>query len=278
MVKAKCSPTATDNSFSCYSDKALEKIKHFWNARHPDAKITAKNDKDIWSALKENMSDVCESEMCWLRQQFMNTEFKSELLNYTFAPLAPKSWNKKPDEWLTSVDIEAVMKQYEYKHKNFLFIGPTPIDFDKQMLYNQCVWDELCKFNLKKLLGKGKTKIGIVFNVDPHNLDGSHWISMFIDINKKYIFFFDSVGDKPPKEITTLIERIKKQAKDLGINLKTIINKKAHQRGDTECGIYSLYLIIQLLQNKKTPKYFLEHRISDKEMLKLRKEYFNESV
>jgi len=101
---------------------------------------------------------------------------------------------------------------------------------------------------------------------------------MFVDIKKKFIFYFDSTGDKPPKEVKKLIERIKKQGTELNIKFNEIVNSKEHQRGDTECGIYSLFLISNLVEGNKTPKYFQEHRISDKEMQNLRKEYFNESV
>ena len=41
---------------------------------------------------------------------------------------------------------------------------------------------------------KSLNKIGIIFNTDPHNKSGSHWISLFIDVKKKIICFFDSVG------------------------------------------------------------------------------------
>ena len=41
--------------------------------------------------------------------------------------------------------------------------------------------------------------------------------------------------------------------------------------------MYSLFLIIELLENRKTPDYFTKKRISDKEMEHLRKIYFNEA-
>ena len=89
--------------------------------------------------------------------------------------------------------------------------------------------------------------------------------------------FFDSTGVKIPKEIKNLMDKIINQAQNLNITLKTYFNKKEHQRKDTECGMYSLYFIIELLENKKTPEHFLTHRISDSEMEELRKQYFNES-
>ena len=278
LKNLKCSPNRKGKKkYTCYSDESLEKLRKLWNARHPDHRIKSTKDKKIWKALKKYMGDVCETEKCWLRQHFIKNNLTSELVNYTFAPESPQSWKKNPTEWLTSLDIEKVMKQYERKYKNFKFIGPSPIDFDKHLLYNECVWEELCKFNLEKYIKQGKTKIGVIFNTDPHYKEGSHWISLFIDISKKYIFFFDSTGDDVPKEINILINRIISQANTLGIKLKRIINKQSHQRGDTECGMYSLFLIIELLENRKTPNNFIKNRISDKEMENLRKIYFNDS-
>ena len=81
------------------------------------------------------------------------------------------------------------MKQYEKKYPKFDFIGPSPIDYDKHLAYGECVWEELCEFSLKKSLSEGKTQIGIIFNLDKHNEDGSHWIAMYINADKKHIYF-----------------------------------------------------------------------------------------
>ena len=278
MKKLKCSPSRKNKkNYTCYSGASLDKMKELWNARHPDCSIKATSDKKIWEALKNNMGNVCNTEKCWLRQKFIKNDLTSNLVKYTFAPESPSTWNNNPVEWLTSVDIEKVMNQYEKKYKHFAFIGPSPIDFDKHLLYNECVWEELCKFNLAKYIKRGKRKIGMIFNVDPHYKEGSHWISLFVDIKKKFIFFCDSTGDEAPKEIKILMNRIISQAQNLGIKLKPIHNEKQHQRTDTECGMYSLYVIIELLENRKTPQYFQEHRISDNEMERLRKIYFNQA-
>ena len=111
------------------------------------------------------------------------------------------------------------MKQYERYYKNFLFIGPSPIDFDAKLVDNECVWEELCKFDLKKIIAKNKNKLGLIFNLDPHYKSGSHWVSMFINIPQRYIFYFDSNGDKMPEEIKILIERIKSARKRVGNKL-----------------------------------------------------------
>jgi hypothetical protein len=274
-TKLICSPSIKAPDETCYTSETLRKMKTYWNARHPDKLINSNDATEIWSELKSNMDSVCSTEKCWLRQKFMKSKVTDELINYTFAPSAPISWKKNPDEWLNSVDIEDVMKQYERKVPTFMFIGPSPIDFDKHLLYGECVWDELCKFKLENILKKGKNKIGIIFNLDPHYKGGSHWISMFIDIRKKFIFFFDSTGDKPPKQIKALISRILEESKYLNLGLTYHENSKEHQKGDNECGIYSLYCLIQLMHGEKTVEDFMTGKITDDDMHQLRSQYFN---
>lgn len=279
--RVNCGPNHTNKikEYTCYSDTSLIKLRDFWNKRHPDHLITSNYSKDIWTTLRDNMIDICDKESCWLRQKFISNNLDKDLTQYTFAPKTPSSWRKNKNEWLSSLEIEKVMKQYEKVFPNFVFIGPSPIDFDTVQLYGDCVWEELCKFDLKDYLKEGKNKIGIVFNMDPHYKSGSHWIAMFIDIKKKFIFYFDSNGDKAPNEITILAKRIANQARDLGIILEITGNyPKEHQLGNSECGIYVLYFIIELLTERKDINYFKKSTIRDHQMELLRTEYFNKDL
>lgn len=274
--KENCSPSKSTKSYSCYTNDSIYKLKKYWNIRHPDDIISTNNPKDIWSQLKNKMSNVCDKESCWLKQKFIKTGLDNVLRNYTFAPNSPSSWKKNPYEWLSSTDIEKVMKQYEYAYPNFSFLGPSPIDFDKKQLYNQCVWEEICNFDLKSFIKKNKNKIGIIFNTDPHYKSGSHWIALYIDIKNKIIYFFDSNGDSCPKEILELVERIKTQALQLNINMVFHENHPTeHQKGDTECGIYTIYFITELVKDNKTPDYFSKNIISDENVHIYRKIFFN---
>jgi hypothetical protein len=280
LKKVMCSPKDKNelNEFTCYTDKNLYKLRDLWNARHPDVQIMTNDGKEIHKTLTKYMSDICNKESCWLKQNFMDIKTKNELTE-SFAPVSPEEWKKNPNEWLSSVDIMKVMKQYEKAYKCFDFIGPSPIDFDTKMLYGECVWDELCNFSLSEQIKKGKTKIGIIFNTDPHNKPGQHWISMFINIKKSKIFFFDSVGDKAPKQIMVLVNRIIKQGKKINMNIKFDQNHPVeHQYGDTECGIYSLFFISHMLEDKFTEHYMKTHILKDDYMQKFRKVYFNESL
>ena len=59
-----------------------------------------------------------------------------------------------------------------------------------------------------------------------------------------------------------------------------------HQKGNNECGMYSLFFIITMLTNKVNNKkfknmkqklnYFTKNRINDKFVFQKRKQYFNE--
>jgi hypothetical protein len=282
LKKINCSPKPKGeiNKFSCYTNKSLYKLRDLWNARHPDVKITSNSPKEIHLFISEKLSGVCNKESCWLKQKNEFGPIQSDIAD-SFAPESPPEWRKNPNEWLSSIDINNVMKQYENAYKCFDFIGPTPIDFDTRKLYGECVWDELCNFNLEDQIKQGKTKIGIIFNTDPHNKPGQHWISMFINIKKKEIFFFDSTGDKIVPEIMVLVDRIKEQG--LALNKKIIFKFDSnegveHQYGNTECGIYSLYFIVHMLEDKTTDHYLKTHILKDEYMNKFRHIYFNDTL
>jgi hypothetical protein len=62
----------------------------------------------------------------------------------------------------------------------------------------------------------------------------------------------------------------------LGIGFKYYENRKQHQKRNTECGMYSLFMIVNLIEGTRTPEEFMRgDRIPDSHMLEFRKEYFN---
>ncbi len=276
----KCSPDPEKNEFSCYSNDDLFKLKDRWNMRHPDNKINSNVPKEIWATLQSYLSSVCNKESCWLKQNFMPTKDAKELLD-SFAPKSPDEWKKNPTEWLSSVDILNVMKQYEKAYKCFEFLGPSPIDYDEKELNGETVWPEISNFNLESQIKSGKTKIGLIFNTDTHNKPGSHWISMFINIKKKLIFFFDSAGDKIPDRLKKFVNNVTEQGRKLSPPIHFKFDENApleHQYGNTECGVYSLFFIVHMLEDKTSAHYLKTHALPDKYMNKFRKVYFNEDL
>jgi hypothetical protein len=240
--KAQCAPkTGADDElqkYSCYSEKDLIKMKDLWNARHRDMPISDSIPRDIWQSLKTKMENACHTEACWLKQKFMENNLNNEELStYTFAPKSPEKWKENHNTWLNSSDIEKVMKQYEHTYPCFRFIGPTPIDFDTHLYDKQCVWEELCNFDL------------------------------------------NSNGTRMPKEIKAFCERVIKQARFVGLELTLDQNAPfSHQEGNTECGMYSLYLIITLLKERHNYNFFKTTRISDKAMENMRDRYYNSDL
>jgi len=280
--KINCSPTnkKSINHFTCYDDNDLQELKKIWNARHPDALIKTNNSKEIWNKLKDYYSNICNKESCWINQMVKNPKLKNDLLN-SFAPKSPDKWKKNPNEWLSSIDIIKVMNQYEKKYKNFDFLGPSPIDYDTHEISGKCVWEELCHFELENHIKKGFNKIGVIFNTDPHNKGGEHWISLFIDIENKYIYFFDSVGNKIPKRIMKFVNKVIQQGKKMNNSINFTFDQNypvEHQKGNTECGMYSLFFIINMLEKKINGKYLKTHKLNDKFVEKFRKIYYNEEL
>jgi hypothetical protein len=274
--KEHCAPNADSNKldFTCYTPESLVKIKQIWNARHPDAMITSNDPKKVWEDLKKKMGQTCDRESCWLKHKCIGDNVDKEVLDFTFAPDQPEEWVKKPNEWLSSIEITQVMKQYEHAYKCFEFLGPSPIDFDTHKLYGECVWEELCKFSLVDTIKRGKKKVGIIFNIDPHYKDGSHWVAMFINITKKKIYYFDSYGEKIEPKIKKFVKKVEEQSLKLGEKYEFSSNEIRHQYTQSECGMYSLYFIVKLLEGQ-TYNSLVNKKIPDKKMRYLRKKWFN---
>ena len=286
-----CSPmvngkTVTDNT--CYTKDVLQKLKQEYNKSHKSDPVKTDNPKMIWQELRNRMK--CTKEECWL-QTIKDEKMRKQIKEYIFAPQHPKEWNHNPNEWLSNVDIHNVISQYEDSYPNFESIGPSFIDFAAPSKDDVCVTEELCKFSLKDLMKRKKDKIAIVFNLDKHTGPGTHWVSMFIDINKKFIFYFDSAGAKIPVEIMKLVKTIQEQGMKLAnpIQFKFFQNGPfEHQQGNTECGMYSLFFIITMLTDEVTSPnpykfknfkdkivFFKKVRITDKYVENLRGGYFN---
>ena len=282
-----CSPAVQNKKVqnSCYTPHILMQIRNAYNLAHSDKeKIHETDPTKIWQILNKRLVH-CKKEDCWLKQ-ITDDQLRKRIDRYIFAPDQPYEWSNNPNEWLSNYDILNVLEQYEETYKHFEFIGPTPIDFDTVLESRQCVYNELCHFDLKSLVSKGKTKIGVVFNLDKHNQSGSHWVSLFVDTDGKFIFFFDSAGSKCPKAVYALVKRIQEQASNMGHKYRLYQNyPKTHQYSNTECGVYSLFFIITMLTNKTkfNPnmsfedklKLFQKHRIPDKYVERYREVYFN---
>jgi hypothetical protein len=273
FTKLNCSPKK-ELAFTCFTKEELMELKNAWNRMNAD-KINTNDFYEIWSSLKQKLSNTCSNESCWLKQNFIKNNSNIKLIE-SFSPAHPKDWLKNPYEWLSNIDIMNVMSQYQKVYSCFHFLGPSPIDYDYKVSVNECVWNDLCNYELKKSISNNKKKIGVVFNLDTHEKGGSHWVSLFIHIPKKFIFYFDSAGASIPTQLKKFVEKVQQQGKEHSIDFTFDQNHPfQHQFSNTECGVYSLYFISNMLEDKLSTQYLKTKRLPDSLMKKYRKIYFN---
>jgi len=206
----------------------------------------------------------------------MSTEERTKTLHKFFRPEKPAQWDGDPDMWLDNTNIDGVLRQYSVAYPWFKFLGVFPIDFAVKDPYAhtsapQCLIPEMCSLDLQKEYSAGTRAIGIIYNLDPHFKGGSHWVANFIDLRKAEkpaIYYFDSYGEPAPKYIQLFMEELWKRAPR---NKKPVLayNARRFQYGDSECGMYSTYFIIAMLQGISFRR-FVKHPVPDKEMIRLR--------
>ena len=250
-----------------------------WNTAHPSDSIGPASTAKVLQKLRRRTKTRCRKDACWAGMRFARDHPGARAaLRAAHRPAAPCLWLKKPREWLTSDDITKVMRQYETAHPHFRYLGSSPIDFDARPADHagSCVWPQLCSLSLKRQRSNGKTALAAILNADPHHMDGSHWMTLFIDIAKDYILFFDSTGDPAPPEVTKLVKRLRAEGEAMGKSIHYYVNRYPHQRQNTECGVYGLYAVSKLLAGTTSPSRLVRGpRIADRTIWRFRKKFFN---
>ena len=69
------------------------------------------------------------------------------------------------------------------------------------------------------------------------------------------------------------MEKVERQSKKKGKPYTIIQNRRRHQYSISECGMYCLYIIIELLKRQDF-RTMIKTRIKDKDIKRLRKDYF----
>jgi hypothetical protein len=279
---SNCAIGRDNSNGSCFSLEELHTIAKNYNETTKDKKIKLwPTKKEMLLELSEKLTE-CSDQTCWPTLKFIKDH---ETLNEAFKPNGPAG----QFDWLSTTEINECMERYMDVYPDFLFVGAVPIDIE-----------DLNQFGVKnldydKISKKGKTKVGIVYNLDEHYKSGSHWVSFYIDSANKRIYYSDSAAKPPDVRVKRLVKKIAEKwyKKDTGqkINLpldsymnekeQNIVEKKynikfnktQHQFGGSECGVYSINFIIRLLRGD-TFDDIHESRITDKEMNVCRKMYF----
>jgi hypothetical protein len=288
-------PTVHPNS--CMGHNELMTLLSVWNRSYSNEKVlkynskgVIKSDSVLWEELKNHIDKHIpdEGEHEWWELDSIKDKLGinkvDKIQDTLYVPEAPDSWESKPTTWLNSLDIEAVLKQYENKYPEFISYGAVPIDFDLKNSSGDCEVNNICNININTLLSGGgnnkkqpKKYIGVIFNLDKHYESGSHWIALFVNIPKGEINYWDSYGYKPPNEVSVLMDKIKRQLQSSKLNklndIKIQENTIRHQYKNSECGVYSLHFIIKQLEGSSFNNV-CKNKISDDEMNNYRNRIF----
>ena len=268
----QCHPRVTNGSY-CIPLPVLEDARKKLG-------IMGKGVKDIADHLGVKATD----QRTLLMRLPLPEDEKIRLAAQYLRPAMPEAWRDDPDMWLDSNNIRDVMKQYEEARTDFKFLGPYPIDFASPDPYantpvgsmsglanakakakDKCLIGEMCSLNLKAEAAAGKEHIGIIYNLDPHYKNGSHWVANYINIPKKQCYYFDSYGMKPPKEIYKFMQWLGIQEPAISLGW----NGKRFQHLQSECGMYSMYFIDRMLAQEPYLK-FCRRAPPDRFMLDMR--------
>lgn len=232
----------------------------------------------IWQQIRDAMGDRCRYESCWMEKADLPYEMKVDMAK-RFLPKRPKTWDANIHTWLSNFDIDAIMELYEEKHRDFSYLGTVTADCPVSY---KC---ELSGFDMCDLYKKGITRAGIIYNLDTHEKGGSHWVAVFIDLKHgRELSYFDSYGMPPPPLIRKFLERQYRAlnaaaargefgGRGGGPAVKYVVNKKRHQRGSSECGVFSINYILQKINGKKMSQ-ISRVRITDAQMNLLRRNLF----
>jgi hypothetical protein len=278
-----CAIGRDNSSGSCFTLEELHSIANDYNAKNPKDKIKLHTNKEeMINALKEKLSE-CSDQTCWPTLKFIKD---GNELNKAFKPHGPAGQY----DWLSTTEINECMERYMNLYPDFLFIGAVPIDIEDLTQFG------VKSLNYDKLAKKGKTKIGIIYNLDEHYKSGSHWVSFFIDTQNRKIYYSDSAGKPPEQRVKRLVKKLAESwyTKDTGKNMSLPLdsymnesgqnlieqkygikyNKTQHQFGGSECGVYSINFIVRLLKENSFDE-INDHRVTDKQMNVCRREYFD---
>lgn len=257
----KCAPSKKYEEGSCFTFEALIKIAKEYNKYNKDKIILddIKSKKELLTILKNKISNCGDNQLCWFKEKLFYNIDDDDILYNTFRPNGPIEKTK----WLNTTNINKILYQYEYKYKDFIFLGAVPIDFEKINIH------DIANINFDELIKNNKSKIGLVINLDEHWQSGSHWVAVYADIKNNQIYFFDSYATKPKKRIAKFMLKIALWCYYRNIlndtnnnyNIKNFFNyvkindtidirynNIRHQYKNSECGVYSVNFILRLLK------------------------------
>ena len=272
-----CSPLAeTKAKISCISDEIIRDLRLSLGIR-------SGNVEQVYQRIHKRLGTEPGQELHWVKATAIPSDLRSKIKE-SFRPQQPASWTSSSRQWLTTTDIANVLQQYTHLYSDFAFLGVHPIDFADPDASGQCVSRIMCDVSFDSLRKAGYKHAGVVFNLDEHTGQGTHWTSMYIGLDPKNkrrfgIFYYDSVGRPLPQRVSQYIESF---SAGVSRSKRRFVhqNNVRKQFKDSECGIYAIAFIVMMLDNPYVPFDIIctHHMRDDDTMSQLREYFFNKII
>lgn len=260
---------------TCFDEAQIQILAQAYNRwmmkKHAtDTRIALLNLKlpahQLLKMMHAQFQSLCHGEDYCLTQQLIEQFMKDELQNIktSFKPVGPNG----STEWLTNFHINDVLIDEERKLKDFKFLGAIPIDCASVN------WCSLYNLSFDDLLKEGKSRIGIVYNLDQHDQSGSHWVALFLNLKAAQIYYADSAGSKPTPHAQSFIDSAKswmkqKYQREPDYRYNTV----RYQYDNSECGVYACNFILRLLSGE-TFDHIVQHPLKFEQINGCRNVYF----
>jgi hypothetical protein len=280
-----CSPASSPRKVpalgaSCLTDSDIRHIAR--RVKVADLKVAKLTDTTRLAAtLRRVLGD---DETDWLNNRVIREDAQlHRKLSSRFKPKRPHAWRAKPRTWLSTIDIERVMQQYD--SQEFKFLGVFPRDFADAGPRHRCLATrDVCAPPLRKLAAAGVRGLGIVFNLDRHSQRGSHWVACFVSLDPDGpmygAYYYDSVARPPPPEIAEWIVKLQ-DSMDRGRHrerqnkrFEIAYNRERRQFEDAECGIFAIAFLTSALRNDRSFSDVCKRMGDDDDMHALRNVFY----
>jgi hypothetical protein len=247
------------------------------------------NIKQVMDKVKEQTN--CDGERCVLQNAKVRavvdpTTLKKEI-NTKLKVLGPSN----SVNLLTNHNIDNVLTQLvsNPKYNKFYHLKFQMIDFHGNSMFDP---SELGTIDVvKDVILAGHDCFGVVLNTDNRSGNGIHWFAVFCDFrtagtkqNPYTLEYFNSSGNPPLKPVHKWLvdteSYINNYVFPSGVNSRVAVitpgSTVSHQKGRTECGLYSIYYISSRVLGH-TVAEFNGKAIPDALMTKFRKNIFTEA-
>lgn len=246
---------------SCLSTKNLIKIAKLIDSNYNDT-----NRFKTKQFIDDKLKLTNKPEYLILGLKIMNKLSYSDqqIIKQSFKPFGPVDYT-----WLSNFDILDIFSRYQIDYPEFKFLDATYNDFlyyPVNNIYQHCAFFD--KYN-------DKQKFGMIINQDCHNLGGSHWVALYFD-KKGNIYYYDSVGRPPKKNVKDFIQVLENYFNNKHIKTNVKINNIEHQYGNSECGIYSTVFLIRIIEGEENVDDIFNLVVKDDTIHKFRNFLFNE--